>query len=105
MTADRDEGDPFGWALGWQFAIAETLHIAGEDVPPSWQFRPSPFMASDDTEELARRARNAEGDHSYEDETAAALLLAGDITAEELTYAGTVLARYVRLCELAGRSY
>ena len=93
---DDIQHDPWGTALAWHFAVAAVLDAVG-DVPGAWQYRPSP-LAVDDVAEIASGEEEP-------DALIATWWMSGDVTTEALVYAGNVLARYVRVCERAGKSY
>jgi len=87
MAADSGDGDPWGWCMGWWFAIAGTLHDRGETVPAAWHYRPSPFGGVDP------------------DDFNASLIAELDTTSPALVHAGNVLSRYAERCRRAGRDY
>lgn len=37
------DGDEWGNCLSWWFAVAGEMYERGLDIPPEWQYRPSPF--------------------------------------------------------------
>lgn len=87
-----DGYDPFGSAMGWFFPLADYLfHNSAEEIPPAWGYGHGVLC-------------NGERD-DYESEIIGGLADAGQITDDDLLTFGTVLNRYVNLCELAGRSY
>jgi hypothetical protein len=89
LTAD---GDAWGWAMSWWFAIAETLYVYDEPIPADWSFRAGMGLVGPD-----------DLDETYEHEiTRAAYELHG---AESLTYWGDVLSRYSDWCKLSGLDY
>jgi len=94
LTLDSGDGDPWGWALGHHFAIADLLFTFGEDIPEAWQFRPG-----------ARAYREADLEDSWPDSEWLDLYRSEMVTADELRHVGNVLARYTRLCVLHGLDY
>lgn len=88
-----DEGDVYGWAMGWWFAIADVLYVYGENIPAEWKYSPGVS------------ARTGDVPDSYEAQLLSDLLAGCDITADDMRYWGMVLLRYVDVCSLAGRSY
>jgi len=108
--------DKWGTAMGLFFDIAEVLDmtdIAGDVTPEpfaQWQYRRSPVGAVPAIETVAARAEDFSGgewsdDFSYGVVSLAAAYRDGEITQDDLIYAGNVLQRYTALLELAGRSY
>ena len=103
----RENFDGAESALVWQFAIAETLTLTGEQVPASWQYRPSPFLSvmyAMIGYETALRDRagltSDTDDWSWEDARIAEYVLDARKFnrpgwADDLRHAGTVLARFV----------
>ncbi|NNM44514.1 hypothetical protein [Knoellia koreensis] len=82
--------DPWGVSLAWHFAIADTLHAEGEEVPASWQFVPSPLGPSldDPAADVVR-----------------GLWLAGHVDADDLRGAGEILSRFEDVLRAEGRDY
>jgi hypothetical protein len=81
--------DPWGWCMGWWFAVAGRLHDDGGPVPAGWHYRPSPFGGG-----------GADPD-AYEDDTLAELRPCG----AALIHAGNVLSRYASRVRRAGLDY
>lgn len=96
-TDAHDSYDPWGSALGAQFDIAECLYRHGADVPAEWQFTPSPMLKPYVGEPLDSE------DASWFALEIEELMIQGHYS--NLVHAGTVLMRYVKQCELAGKSY
>lgn len=46
-----DWDDSWGTGLSWLGAICDILTLTGEDVPPKWNYRPSPYMGWDSLED------------------------------------------------------
>lgn len=95
MTAD--DTDVYGWAIGWQFSIADVLAIRDHEVPAAWEYRPGLMVMNGEEDELA--------ESTYEASILMDMLDAQEITPGAMRYWGTVLARYIDLCRLAGRDY
>lgn len=88
------DGDAWGDALTFHFAVAEALTHAGDgEVPAEWGFRDSPQHASplpaDD----------------WPDAELMELTEAGTVTSDDLRAFGHVLHRYLRILRDAGRDY
>lgn len=83
----RDPGDPWGSAMQWWFAVAESLTFThGSDVPAHWEFRPSPIQTETDQDSLeAEFCDNADPD--------------------DLERFGNLLCRYADALKCAGYSY
>lgn len=102
MREDDIQGDPWGTAMAWAFAIAEVLHAAGEDVPQEMQYSPSPYVQT-----------TAECPEEYPDcqvwdllnETPGAYIDGFGATIEQIQDAGRIIARYLDWCKDAGLSY
>lgn len=88
IRLDDIKHDPWGTALSWWFDIADVLHAEGAVIPSGWGF--SPGLGA--TREL-------------EFSNVADMWVAGYVDADDLRYAGNVLARFVRIAEVEGRSY
>lgn len=89
IADDFDGVDVKGWALGWLFPIAETLYVAGERIPESWEFSPSPMLTGMSLDEF-----RLDHDEWQAEEVVFALRLYG---ADAVRYVGNVLSRYVEL--------
>lgn len=89
LTAD---GDAWGWAMAWHFAIAETLYVYDESIPDDWGFRPGMGLYGPDS---------LEDTFEHELTRAAYELYGRDV----LAYWGRVLDRYEDWCKLAGVDY
>jgi hypothetical protein len=79
------DGDGFGTAMAFWFAIAAELYEREGDAPASWSYRPSPMGAIDPDQ--------------YEAEICAMA------TTEALHRFGALMERYVRRCKHAGKDY
>jgi hypothetical protein len=87
------DGDLWGQAMGWLFAIADYLwHTSPEDIPASWQFRHSPVC-------------NGDNPDNYELSTIGYMIVNGEITDEDVLTFGKTLGRYANVLRLAGRDY
>lgn len=84
--------DPWGTALAHEFGIAHTLYWLGENIPSEWRFKPGGMTG-------------LEPPPDYPDCEYVEMIEAGDVTPDDLRYAGTVLSRFVALCARKGRSY
>lgn len=114
--SDDWEYDPFGTAMALHFAIAEVLDASDVegDVTPEpfdrWQYRRAPARTVPALEVIAARAEDFhEGewsdDYSYATVALAAALVAGEVSQDDLIYAGDVLSRYVAVLERSGKTY
>jgi hypothetical protein len=86
-----DPSDRYGSVMGAWFAIAGLLVDDGEDVPSSWDYRPSPMGGTDPDDSLAEWIRDQ--------------WLAGYIDADDLRQAGDVLRDYAHHLDAIGASY
>lgn len=113
--ADDWDYDPWGTSMGLFFDIASILDmtdVAGDVTPEPfarWQYRRAPF-AIPAIETVAARAENfSEGefsdDYSFAQIELAAAYVAGDLSQDDLIYAGDVLDRYTELLRRNGRDY
>lgn len=98
--AEDWEHDPWGVALNLAFDICEVIDAAEGHTPARWDYHrgasPVPSLES-----LAFM----EGEESWGASFLAQAVLDGEITTNDLIYAGDVLNRYTRLLDAAGRSY
>ena len=90
IRCDDLSGDPYGTAMRYWFAIAESLSRAGEDIPDPWEFRPS-LLSGISAESL--------------DIVMWDWFSGGEVTPDDLRFYGNVLRRYVDLCKREGRDY
>lgn len=104
LAVMRDDmwDDPWGTAMSWAFACAETLTVLGEDVPQELEYRPSPFVMVEDPETYEPE--------SYEDREVWEYLLAGALAPAtdriaDVKFAGRCLSRYIDWCRQAGLNY
>lgn len=104
LMRDDDMGDPWGTAMGWAFAVAGVLHAAGEEVPASMEYQPSPYVYINPDEvpeeypdsmvwHLLHRTPGCWVDPDY------------GATVAELQFAGRCLSRYLGWLRAAGMSY
>lgn len=91
--------DPWGVALNLAFDICEVIDAAEGRTPSRWDYH----RGASQVPSLETLAAD-EGD-SYGAQFLAQAVLDGDITTDDLIYAGDVLNRYTRLLDAAGRSY
>lgn len=95
-TAISGDGDPWGSARGWMFAVAHVLHHTEPDlIPASWLYRDAMGCHGVDTGE----------DGDYPETMLAELRETGVIDGDALLYAGRVLDRYTDWLSAAGYSY
>jgi len=101
VMRDGDMSDPFGTAMAWGFACAETLAVVGAQVPPELGYRPSPFVRVETPETYQPE--------SYEDEVVWEYLgYDSGLTlsrVEDVQFAGRCLHRYIEWCVAAGKDY
>lgn len=88
-----DSADQWGTTMGWLFACADVLHVAGEAVPAEWEYEPGAGLSREGVEE------------SYPDSLLLELLDDDVISADDIRYAGKVLQRYRAQLKLAGQDY
>lgn len=86
------DGDPYGTAMEWWFAIADQVwHWMPEAIPADWQFGHSPLC---------------EGlDDSYSDSMIRDMLKRGDTNIRALRDYGVILTRYMGWLKRAGLNY
>lgn len=99
ITMTAGDTDVYGWAIGWQFSIADVLAIRDHEVPPAWEYRPGLIVTG------GRRNEGQLAESAYEASILMDMLDDQEITPDDMRYWGTVLARYIDLCRLAGRDY
>ena len=91
LARQDDWYDGWGTLMSHWFGIAEALYHAGEDIPAVWQFRHSPIQdCVSDWPDSEYRWMLSE---------------TGQVTADQLRYAGNVLDRLARLYVRAGKDY
>lgn len=89
-----DGGDPWGSAMEWFFAVAETLYHNGVELPAEWKFRDSPV--------------HTDADYAVDDYATSIvtdLLDLQEVTTHDLLTFGHVLDRYTNVLKEAGRDY
>lgn len=91
---DDDFSDPWGTAMAWGFGVAEVLYSAGEDVPTEMEYVPSPFVTLSN-----------ECPAEYPDAEVWGLLDRGEMSIEDVQFAGRCIARYIDWCKAAGLDY
>ena len=89
---ELDSYDPWGSALAWHFAVADTLTELAGFTPAEWEFFQSPFGVDYNAPEY---------------QTIAELLRDVELhqRVELLVNAGNVLGRYANVCRQAGLDY
>lgn len=81
------DGDAWGNAMNWLFAIADEIHFnRSVECPASWQFKPSILGASNDPDDYATGIVRDAPDH-------------------DLITFGQLLNRYLRALRHAGHDY
>lgn len=86
-----DSTDPWGTGMNWWFGIADVLYHADPIViPPSWDYR---------------HGAGCMGPEDWPESEIAALLECGDISVDDLLYAGQVVTRYLAAVKVAGQDY
>lgn len=85
---DDNDGDSWGWAISWLFAICDTITFERADiyVPDEWGFRPSPLGS-------------ASADDSWKTE------ILQQLSNGQLAYVGKMLHRYTAILRKAGKDY
>ena len=94
---DADSYDPFGTAMMWFFAVAETLwHETAEELPVAWQFghgsAVTPYHWPPTSDE-------------YITQQVQGMYLDGTVIEEDLILFGNVLDKYIGVLHTAGRAY
>jgi len=85
LRQDND-GDDWGWAISWLFAICDELMFRRSlPVPAEWEFRPSPF-GPDDSDEWKTSILDTFSD-------------------SQVQYCGNLLYRYTERLRRAGKDY
>jgi len=103
--ADGWSYDPWGTAALLAFdicAVLDAADIEGDITPEpfaQWEYRRGAH-AVPSLETLA-----GEGGDSYGEQSLAQAILDGDLTPDDLIYAGNVIDRYMALLTAAGRDY
>lgn len=110
VMRDGDFDDPWGTAMAWAFAVAESLTYVAEDIPSELEFRPALAGAVIESYEDATVLEYLGYDVNTDDD--------GNIVdivrrprhdfAERLAavqFAGRCLARYLDWCRAAGLDY
>jgi hypothetical protein len=90
-----DDGDQWGNAMGFAFGICDVLWHAEDgtvDIPAQWQYRHSPVCREVDMDQ-------------WPDSELQEMLTDGLVSTDDLLYAGTVVDRYARWLDAAGKSY
>lgn len=80
-----NDGDSWGNAMSWWFAVAGEMYERGLEVPPAWQYRPSPMGAIDPDQYEAPIVAEAADDN--------------------LCRFGAMLHRYAGMLRAAGKDY
>lgn len=93
LWAMSHDGDAWGQAMTYWFAISETLFHHNQETPDHWMYNPG----------LGTRSYNAPED--WPDAEINALYVSGDITTEELIHAGNVFCRLAHICKAQGLDY
>ena len=118
------DGDPWGTAMGWGFAICHVLwHCTAEPIPTEWGYRDGmgcDLTARDFAPGTEYHNVNGEGDIPHEeaelialfpwlpysyDETPEIVEPSHDLAERALLYVGEINHRYCRMLDLAGMSY
>jgi hypothetical protein len=113
---DWDDYDRWGSAMSLFFSVAAVLDMTDieGDVTPGpfarWDYNRPPYTPVPAVETVAARAEEfSEGeyvdDFSYAEISLAAAYVAGEVTQDDLIYAGNVLDRYTAQLRLAGADY
>ena len=89
-----DAHDPWGSALNLCFDICETLVRHGVPVPTDWEYSPGAFTGEGELDE------DNDSPFCFELDF---YMRHGHVS--NILHAGEVLSRYVRILELAGKSY
>jgi hypothetical protein len=116
IAGDFDSYDKWGSAMSLFFSVAAVLDMTDidGDVTPEpfarWDYHRPPFTPVPSVETVAARAEEfSEGeyvdDFSYAEISLAAAYVAGEVTQDDLIYAGNVLDRYTAQLRLAGVDY
>jgi hypothetical protein len=113
--AEDWEHDRWGTAMSLFFDVASVLDmtdVAGDVTPAPfarWNYRRAPFTVPSAETVAARADGFAEGefadDFTYGQVALAAAYVAGEVTQDDLIYAGNVLHHYTGLLRLSGADY
>lgn len=101
MREDDIAHDPWGTAMAWGFAVCEVLYAAGEEVPRTLDYLPSPYVALS-TERPEEFPDCVVWDALHD---ASAWVSGTTISVEDVQYAGLIIGRFLDWCKLAGRDY
>ena len=96
LTSDYDPYDAWGWAMSHHFAIAELMYVEDIQIPQEWEFHASPCIQRGELEPWTEEHPDCDWINEW---------LAGHIDANDLLYVGSILHRYEKVLEKAGRSY
>jgi hypothetical protein len=116
IAGDFDSYDKWGSAMALFFGVAAVLDMTDieGDVTPGpfarWEYNRAPYTSVPSVEIVAARVEDfSEGefadDFSYAEIALAAAYVAGEVTQDDLIYAGDVLDRYTAQLRLAGADY
>jgi hypothetical protein len=107
--------DVWGTSIGLFFDIASVLDmtdVAGDVTPQPfdrWQYSRAPFTVPDVESVAARADAFAEGefadDYTYGQVSLASAYVSGEVTQDDLIYAGDVLSRYTDILRRNGKDY
>jgi hypothetical protein len=89
------DGDPWGWAMGWLFAIARAVNGETGETPEHWQYRPSPL----------EKWPPLRDEDCFPDSEVWAWVDNGWFSIQEIEDAGEVLHRYTAMLRRAGADY
>jgi hypothetical protein len=92
VRMDDYKYDPWGTCMMHWFGVANVLYSEFGEVPADWEFRPGMGAGEIDSEESP--------DYQYLES-----LRAGELTENDLIYAGNVLSRWSNRLKRAGRDY
>lgn len=107
MIDGWDGGDQWGSAMSMAWAVAEVAAAYGEREPErvlevTWGAGAPPSRLELET---ATADPNYDGDLSFETRALAEGVGRGDVTMDDLRFAGRALNRYLDLCKAAGLDY
>ena len=106
MRDDDIAGDPWGTAMSWAFAVAETLTVIGADVPSELGYQPSPYVRVEDIETYEPESYPDSEVWAYLNVDASGMWDADtEARVTEVQTAGKCLHLYIELCREAGLDY
>lgn len=104
LMRDGDMGDPWGTAMAWAFACAETLTVLGVEIP-ALDYQPSPYVRVEAPENYYPESYEDMAVWEFLDAISEVWDLDQLARISEVQQACKILDRYLDWCKLAGRDY